>query len=105
MMRYMNMQKHISNLGLAFKAKKVIWGEKAVLSNMKEIKLIILASDAGDNITSKIQKKAHFYELTILVSFSSDEIEKAIGKRTLCLGVTDEGFKELLTFSGGLNIC
>lgn len=96
MMPFMNTLKPISKLGLAFKAKKVVWGEKAVLAHMTEIKLIILARDAGQNITTKIQKKAHFYELPILTSFSSDEIEKAIGKRTICLGITDEGFKEMM---------
>ena len=93
---FMNMQKPISNLGLAFKAKKVIWGEKAVLSNMKDIKLIILARDAGENITAKIHKKVHFYQLPILTTLSSSEIEKAIGKKTICLGITDEGFKEMM---------
>lgn len=96
MMRYMNMQKHISNLGLAYKAKKVIWGEKAVLSNMKDIKLIILASDAGDNITSKLTKKAYYYKLPILTLLSSEDIERAIGKKTICVGITDKGFTEIM---------
>ena len=96
MMRFMNTLKHISNLGLAYKAKKVIWGEKAVLSQMKDIKLIVLAKEAGPNIVNKINKKAFYYQIPIHHSLTLADIKKAIGKDTVCIGITDEGFKEMM---------
>ena len=97
MMPFMNMLKPTSNLGLAYKAGKVIWGEKAVLSSMKQIKLLVLAHDAGQNIQSKITKKAFYYNIPVLEIFSTEDITHATGKKTPCLGITDEGFKKLLT--------
>jgi len=98
-MRFMNTQKPTSDLktlGLAFKAGKIIYGEKAVLTEIKKIKLIFLASDAGANITKKITDKCNFYQIPLRQDLKKEAFYEAIHKAVTVIGITDHGFKDLL---------
>ena len=93
----MKQDKTLNLLGLAVRARKVQSGESTVLSIISKYpnSVIFLASDAGGNITKKIQDKANTYHCTIIHRYSKDDLSKAMGQphRTLAL-CTDQGFNK-----------
>lgn len=91
---------NIQNLGLALRAKKVVIGTDITIKNLrlKRLELIVLATDASNNTKKKIYDKAKTYQVEVLEKATSDEISNAIGKVGIkVLGITDKGFKKLLT--------
>ena len=78
----MNSKQTLNLLGLAKRAGKIIDGEGRVLSSFKAQQplLIFLANDAGENISKKIKDKATFYNVPIILDFTTDELSQAIGK-------------------------
>jgi ribosomal protein L7Ae-like RNA K-turn-binding protein len=93
----MKLDKTLSLLGLAMRARALLVGESLVLSTISKYpqSVIFLASDAGQNIQKKIQNKATTYQCTIIQTYTKDELSHAIGKsyRTLAL-CTDQGFNK-----------
>ncbi len=91
----MNNQKILGLLGLATRARKIVLGEEFVLKGLgnNQHNLVFLASDAGGNIKGKIVKKTNNYNATLIQSFNTEELSKAIGKnnRKVIL-VSDKGF-------------
>jgi len=91
----MDKEKMIQLLGLAQRARKTILGEGMILEKMKNTTncFVFLASDAGNNITKKIQDKSNTYHHILVTDFSSVELSKAIGKenRKVVL-IIDKGF-------------
>lgn len=77
---------------MAYKAGALIWGEKAVLASLKQCHCLILAYDAGPNITSKVIKKARFYNIPIITKWSHAMIQSMIPKSTMLLGLKDASF-------------
>lgn len=81
------------------RARKLVLGQDLVLSAMKQYPncIVFLASDAGDNITKKINDKAETFGLLVINHFSRDELSKAVGKehRTVIL-VVDKGFNKTI---------
>lgn len=99
MMRFMNTLKptsDIKNIGLAFRAGLVVFGEKAVLSEISKMRLIFLASDAGANITKKIHDKCTFYNIPMRHDLDKSILSKAISKSVTVIGIKDTGFRDLL---------
>ncbi len=90
--------KSLSLLGLATRARLTIDGEERLLKAFKngEIKLVILASDAGENITKKIKDKCTTYSIPLIRDFTKTALASAIGKSRTVIGVTDEGFKNAI---------
>ena len=91
----MDKEKMIQLLGLAQRARKTILGEGMIIEKMKHTtnSFVFLASDAGSNITKKIQDKSNTYQHILVTDFTSKEISKAIGKenRKVVL-IIDKGF-------------
>ena len=90
----MNNQKILNLLGLAMRARKITLGEEFVLNAMKKPNTVVfLASDAGANITKKINNRATTYNVQVIDSFTTDELSQAIGKenRKVIL-LEDKGF-------------
>lgn len=91
----MNKTKILNLLGLCARARMITLGEDVVLGSLKHAthKLIFLASDAGNNIKKKVSDKALSFNATLIDTFTTDELSKAIGKenRKLIL-ITDKGF-------------
>ncbi len=77
------------------KAGQVVLGEDLVLKAMScnPGGIVFLANDAGNNITKKINNKSNTFNYTLVHTYSSTELSKAIGKvnRKLVL-VSDKGF-------------
>lgn len=90
------MDKTLSTLGLAYRAKKLVLGEE-VLNQIGDIKLIIIANDISENSRERFLKKCNFYNIEYIDRFTSSEISNALGKNNVkVVGITDEGFKESL---------
>lgn len=98
----MNKQKVKNMLGLAMRAGKIVSGEELVLREIRQqnVPLVFVASDASQNTQKKIKDKGAFYHVTVLDTFTSEEIVQSIGKPRMVVGVVDQGFarriKELL---------
>ena len=54
-------------LGLAQRAGRIISGEELVkaIQDGCKAKLVLLAHDAGPNLTKKIQDKSHYYQVEL----------------------------------------
>ena len=99
MTRYMNTPKPTSKiqaLGLAYKAGACVLGEKRVLSQLRDIKLLILASDADPNITDKVLKKVTYYQIPLIHTWTKDTLNRSIPGSPVLIGVTDPMFIPLL---------
>ncbi len=93
------MNKILSLLGLAKRAGKVIVGTDAVISKLQENKLnlIFVAKDASLATIDKIEKKAFYYDVKIIKSFTSDELSNCIGSNNnKVLGLSDKGFADTI---------
>lgn len=95
----MNKQRTLQNIGLAMRAKALITGEEFSLIEIKRkaAYLVFLASDAGVNTTKRITDKCLFYEVPLITDFTTDEINKAIGKENRkVVTITSQKFAKLL---------
>lgn len=89
-----------SNLGLAYRAGKLVFGVemcvKAIQNNTA--KIVLIASDSSENTIKKITDKANYYQVEYQILFDSKTLSTSIGKnniKVVCL--TDEGFKKMFT--------
>ncbi len=100
------MDKFLSYLGLAQKARKLVSGadmcEQALRSG--EVYLTVISSDAGENTRKHFSDMSNFRKIPIIVS--PEPIGHAIGhiaRKVAC--VTDKGFAEaMIKTCGGLNV-
>ena len=90
------MNKVLNTLGLAYKAKKVVFGDD-ILDNFNKVKLLIIASNISDKSRIRFLNKCEYYNVDYIDEFSSEEISKALGKANIkTVGIIDEGFKKPL---------
>ncbi|MFK5883570.1 MAG: ribosomal L7Ae/L30e/S12e/Gadd45 family protein [Candidatus Izemoplasma sp.] len=91
-----NNSKIMNLLGLAKRAGKVSMGQDLVLREISKSSknlLVFIASDAGENIRKKINDKTKYYELTLINTFDTDDLSKALGsvnRKTVV--INDKGF-------------
>ena len=94
------MNKLLSNIGLAYKAKKIILGTDNIVEKMKtkKIKLVIMSATSSFNTQKLIQDKANTYGVDVLLLDVDDtEISHAIGRSNVkILGINDVGFKKMI---------
>lgn len=91
----MDKDKILSILGLCQRARQLVSGEEMSLDLIKKnkAKLVILASDAGINTTKRVSDKAKTYNTQVIDAFTSDELNKAIGKiNRKVITIKDYGF-------------
>lgn len=89
------MHKVLMLLGLAKRAGKVVVGTDAVISKLQgnQLKLIFVASDSSLSTIDKLEKKAFYYNVKVIKSFSSMELSHCLGTlHNKVIGITDEGF-------------
>ena len=90
------MDKSLQTLGLAYRAKKIIFGEE-VLNQISDVRLLIIANDISEKSKQRFLKKCEFYNIDYIDKFNCDEISKAVGKSKIkVVGLLDEGFKKSL---------
>lgn len=89
----------LKTIGLAYRAKKVVYGTEMTLSSIRanKAKVVILAKDASKNTIKLFEDKCKFYKIDLLYIDDSKELSAAIGKTKIkVIAITDEGFKKLL---------
>lgn len=92
-----NKEKALNLIGLATRARKIVFGTDTVLNNVKSLKMLFVANDASDNTKQKIKNKCLYYNSYYVDKFNSDELSRATGKENLyVLGIKDEGFVQNL---------
>lgn len=89
-----NTKKVLNLLGLAKRAGKVITGEELVVKAIQngKARLVFVAHDASENLIKKITDKSSYYEVSVLQTFSVNELSVAIGANRKVLAIADDGF-------------
>ncbi len=72
-------------LGLAKRKGSVRIGSEETLKSIQSSNyaLIVLASDAGDNLRKKIHDKAGTYKLPLLTDIDSETLSRALGGKNI----------------------
>ena len=99
------MDKVLSLFGLCYRAGNILLGEKC-LDNMAKVKLVVVASDISSISKERYLKKCHYYNVSLIDTFSSYELSRALGRGLVkSFGITDEGFAKAIKekYKGGLN--
>jgi len=90
------MDKRLNTIGLAYMAKKIVFGEE-VLNQISKVKLLVMANDTSEKSKERFLKKCTYYNIEVIDCFSGEQISKALGKNNIkVIGITDEGFKRSL---------
>ena len=90
------MDKMLTTLGLAYRAKKTVLGEE-VLNQISNIKLMFIASDISEKSRERFEKKCSFYNIEHIDEFNGEQISNCLGKNNVkVIGIIDEGFKKSL---------
>lgn len=95
----MNRQKALNLLGMAYRAKKIINGYESVMDAIvkEKAKIVLVANDASSKTIDAFNKKCFFYHVKVDLSFSTEELSKAIGKGLVkVLAINDSGFTNSL---------
>ncbi len=93
------MDNRLKTLGLAARAKKVVYGEELVLENVRKNRcyLILQARDCGSVSFKNVHDKAKYYNVDIIDTFTSEELSNAVGlENKKVIGILDEGFSKNL---------
>lgn len=91
----MSVEKCLSLLGLAARARKIISGEELVLKEVRsgKAKLVFLADDASDGTKKKITDKCKSYNVEVRMFTNRDHLGASIGKDSrVVVAVLDQGF-------------
>lgn len=86
-------------LGLCNRANKIVSGEEMVLGKIRtnKVYLVFLASDTGKNTTKRITDKSNFYKIRLVNQYSTEELNRAIGKSNRkVVAVADQNFAKLI---------
>ncbi len=95
------MSKIFNQLGLAYAAKKTIFGTDNIVENMRKnkVKLIILGSTASIATQKLVQDKASTYGVDVLLVLETEEknISKSLGRNSIkVVGIKDTGFAKMM---------
>ncbi|MBQ0035670.1 MAG: 50S ribosomal protein L7ae [Firmicutes bacterium] len=86
------MDSSLKLLGLMYRANKLLIGQE-VLDNLKDCKLLIIASDTSDKNKERYLKKCDFYKLRHVDNFTCEQLSNSLGKNNVkLLGIIDDGF-------------
>ncbi|MFD1672849.1 ribosomal L7Ae/L30e/S12e/Gadd45 family protein [Agrilactobacillus yilanensis] len=87
-------QKLLNLIGLAFRAGALTTGEPQVLKALAahQLKLVIIASDAGTATQKKLTDKTTYYHVPIHDDLSTEQLTQALGRPRKIIGVNDAGF-------------
>ena len=86
----------IKLLGLVYRANKMVLGEE-VLNQIKNVKLIFIASDISEKSRQRYLKKCSYYNIEYIDCLSGEQLSNALGKNNIkVIGITDNGFKKSL---------
>jgi len=88
----------LQTLGLARRAKKIIYGIEMVAANAQSVLLIMLSSDAGGAVARRAERLGQAARAQVItLPHSSRELGQALGTQTCAVvGVTEMGFATTL---------
>lgn len=89
----------LKSLGIGYRARLLISGEEFVVDGIRKNKvyLVFLANDASENSKKKILDKAKYYNVEVILDYSSEELSNAIGKgNRMVIGITSQKFASSL---------
>ncbi len=84
---------------MAYRAKKIINGYDSVMDSIvkNKAKIVLIANDASEKTIESFNKKCFFYHVEMNLSFSTEELSKAIGKgMAKIIAINDNGFANSL---------
>ena len=93
------MEKVLTLLGFAKKARKLVAGANAVQRSILwgKSELVIATTDAGDSIKSKMKRLCEENEIKFVVFGNSSELSKATGEENkVIFSIEDLGFAKSL---------
>ncbi len=95
------MHKIFNQIGLAYRAKKVVLGTDNIIEAMKrnQVSLIILGTSASIGTQKLIQDKANTNNVDVLMILETEEknLSKSLGKKNVkVLAIKDKGFKKMM---------
>ncbi|MCR5834884.1 MAG: L7Ae/L30e/S12e/Gadd45 family ribosomal protein [Lachnospiraceae bacterium] len=93
------MNKGLSMVGLATRARGTVSGEFATEKAVKErkAKLVIVASDASDNTKKLFRNKCEYYKIPFFIVGTKEELGKVTGGvMRASLAVTDARFSDTI---------
>ncbi|MDQ0270186.1 YlxQ family RNA-binding protein [Cytobacillus purgationiresistens] len=97
----MKVNKWMSLLGLANRARKITSGEELTVKDIRngKAKLILLSADASANTAKKVTDKCKSYQVPYRIVENREILGHAIGKEArVVVAILDDGFaKKLLT--------
>lgn len=86
-------------LGLAFRARKLAWGARAVKAGLSkgEIHFVWMAKDASLRLQEDLQRACHRVGVKIAIGGTKEELGWALGKEPCAvIGLKDIGFATLI---------
>jgi ribosomal protein L7Ae-like RNA K-turn-binding protein len=97
----------LQSLGMARRARRAATGTDAAIAAIAsgQAACVLLATDAGDNVTKKIRDKCEFYRTSCLRIYTKEEMGRAVGRSVMAvIAVTDPGFaKPFKTLAGEIS--
>ncbi len=95
------MHKIFNQIGLAYRAKKVVLGTDNIIEAMKrnQVSLIILGTSASIGTQKLIQDKARTNNVDVMMVLENEEknLSKSLGKKNVkVLAIKDKGFKKMM---------
>ncbi|MRH42301.1 YlxQ family RNA-binding protein [Aquibacillus halophilus] len=91
---------YLNLLGLAYRAQKCTLGEESIIRDIQKqkAKLVLLASDTGQNTRKTITDKCSYYQIPLIIVDDRDTISHAIGKSgRVAIAILDSGFATKIT--------
>lgn len=95
----MKMDKVLSLIGLAQRARKLVSGEYMTEAAVKDgtAELVIIASDVSENTRKKFTDKCSYYGVPVMEYSDKETLGHAMGKEfRASLAVTDKGFAQAI---------
>jgi Ribosomal protein HS6-type (S12/L30/L7a) len=88
----MNSKRFYELIGICYLARKLSWGEKACIENIKSntAKLIVISNDIGYSLQKKIIATSKIYKIPLIVVGTKLELGKAIGKHIVSIIVVND---------------
>ncbi|WP_082234158.1 YlxQ family RNA-binding protein [Halobacillus massiliensis] len=90
---------YLNLLGIANRAGKLTLGEEQIVKDIQrnKAKLVLMASDTGNQTKKKLTDKCSFYDIPCYVVDDRDVFSQAIGKSgRVAIAVLDQGFANKL---------
>jgi ribosomal protein L7Ae-like RNA K-turn-binding protein len=88
------MDRILSTLGLALRARKCLFGLDTVLHNQQKLVSVLLALDAGENVKRSAQLLSDRNQIPLFIlPFSKNQLGSALGQVSCAIvALTDIGF-------------